>query len=40
MILSESFQVTIIIKKPSPLWKDFKNYLKYKHKEIRVENSF
>ncbi|KAK9989314.1 hypothetical protein SO802_029553 [Lithocarpus litseifolius] len=36
--LSESFQVAAIIKKLPLSWKDFKNYLKYKHKEIWLEN--
>lgn len=30
MILSESFQVIIIIEKLSQFWKDFKNYLMHK----------
>ena len=30
MSLSESFQVAAIIEKLSPLWKEFKNYLKHK----------
>ena len=37
MTLSESFQVASIIEKLSPSWKDFKNYLKHKHKEIKLE---
>ena len=38
MVLSESFQVTSIIKKFPPYQKDFKNYLKHKHKEMGLEN--
>ena len=38
MSLSESFQVAAIIKKLSPLWKEFKNYLKHKRKEMRLED--
>lgn len=37
MILSETFQVAIIIEKLPPAWKNFKNYLKYKQKEMNVE---
>ena len=36
--LSESFQVATIIEKLPPLWKEFKNYLKHKHKEMRLED--
>ena len=38
MSLSESFQVAAIIEKLPPLWKEFKNYLKHKRKEMRVED--
>ena len=38
MSLSESFQVTAIIEKLPPLWKEFKNYLKHKRKEMRLED--
>ncbi|XXG48240.1 hypothetical protein AAC387_Pa02g2746 [Persea americana] len=38
MSLSESFQVAAIIEKLPPLWKDFKNYLKYKRKEMKFED--
>jgi hypothetical protein len=38
MLQSESFQVAIIIEKLPPFWKDFKNYAKYKHKKIKVED--
>ena len=37
MSLSESFQVAAIIEKLPPLWKEFKNYLKHKRKEMRLE---
>lgn len=30
----ESFQVAAIIEKLPPAWKDFKNYLKHKRKEV------
>ena len=38
MSLSESFQVAAIIEKLPPLWKEFKNYLKYKRNEMRHED--
>ena len=38
MSLSESFQVASIIEKLPPLWKEFKNYLKPKQKEMRLED--
>ncbi|KAK5839253.1 hypothetical protein PVK06_008029 [Gossypium arboreum] len=38
MIISESFQVTTIIKKSPPAWNDFKNYLKHKMKEMSVKD--
>ena len=34
MMLSETFQVAAIIEKLPPAWKDFKNYLKHKKKEM------
>ena len=37
MVLSEAFQVAAIIEKLPPGWKDFKNYLKHKQKEMNVE---
>jgi len=37
MTLSESFQVAAIIEKLPPAWKDFKNYLKHKRKEMKLE---
>ena len=38
MSLSESFPVAAIIEKLPPLWKEFKNYLKHKRKEMRLED--
>lgn len=38
LIMNEAFQVTAIIEKLPPLWKDFRNYLKQKMKEITVED--
>ncbi|XP_075650852.1 uncharacterized protein LOC142621481 [Castanea sativa] len=38
MSVSESFQVATIIEKLPPVWKDFKNHLKYKCKEMRLED--
>ena len=38
MSLSESFQVAAAIEKLPPLWKDFKNYLKHKRKEMTMED--
>ena len=37
MILSESFQVAAIIEKLLPAWKDFKNYLRHKCKEMNLK---
>ena len=37
MSLSESFQVAAIIEKLPPAWRDFKNYLKHKRKEMKLE---
>ncbi|KAL5788667.1 hypothetical protein ACOSP7_005616 [Xanthoceras sorbifolium] len=37
MILSETFQVAAVIEKLPPAWKDFKNYLKHKRKEMNLE---
>ena len=37
MVLSETFQVAAIIEKLHPRWKDFKNYLKHKRKEMNLE---
>ncbi|RVW73978.1 Retrovirus-related Pol polyprotein from transposon TNT 1-94 [Vitis vinifera] len=38
MELSESFQVTTIVEKLPPSWKDFKNSLKHKRKEMGLED--
>ena len=37
MILNEPFQVGAIIEKLPPSWRDFKNYLKHKGKEMKLE---
>ena len=37
MILNEPFQVGAIIEKLPPSWRDFKNYLKHKRKEMKLE---
>ena len=37
MIVSEAFQVAAFIEKLPLAWKDFKNYLKHKRKEMGVE---
>ncbi|KAK6118001.1 hypothetical protein DH2020_048256 [Rehmannia glutinosa] len=38
MALLEAFQVAAIIEKLPSLWKDFKNYLKHKRKEMGIED--
>ena len=38
MEISESFQVAAVIEKLPPSWKDFKNYLKHKRKEMGLED--
>ena len=38
MMLSETFQVAAIIEKLPPAWKDFKNYLKHKRKEMSIKD--
>ncbi|PKI39225.1 hypothetical protein CRG98_040384, partial [Punica granatum] len=38
MALSESFQVAVVIEKLPSGWKDFKNYLKHKRKEMTMED--
>ena len=37
MILPETFQVATIMEKLQPTWRDFKNYLKHKRKELKLE---
>ena len=37
-MLSENFQVAAIAEKLPPAWKDFKNYLKHKRKEMSIED--
>jgi hypothetical protein len=38
MIINESFQVVIIIKKLSPYWNEIGNWFKHKSKKIEVED--
>ncbi|XP_028954160.2 uncharacterized protein [Malus domestica] len=38
MVINESFQVVSFIEKLSPSWKEFKNYLKHKRKEMTLED--
>ena len=38
MILPETFQVTTIVEKLPPTWRDFKNYLKHKCNELKLED--
>ena len=38
MTLSETFQGATIIEKLPLTWKDFKNYLKHKRKEMKIED--
>ena len=38
IMLSKIFQVVAIIEKLPPIWKDFKNYLNHKRKEMIVED--
>ncbi|PHT99360.1 hypothetical protein BC332_31703 [Capsicum chinense] len=38
LIVNDAFQVEAIVEKLPPLWKDFKNYLKNKCKEMTVED--
>ena len=37
MMLSETFQVVVIIEKLPIAWKDFKNYLKHKRNEMSLK---
>ena len=38
LIVNDASQVAAIIEKLPPLWKDFKNYLKHKRKEMTIED--
>ena len=38
MILPETFQIATIVEKLPPAWRDFKNYLKHKCKELKLED--
>ncbi|KAK3006049.1 hypothetical protein RJ639_017339 [Escallonia herrerae] len=38
MVLGESFQVDALIEKLPPTWKDLKNYLEHKRKEMKLED--
>ncbi|XP_070047305.1 uncharacterized protein [Nicotiana tomentosiformis] len=38
LVINEAFQVAAMIEKLPHLWKDFKNYLKHKHKEMSLED--
>ena len=38
MNLPETFQVATIVEKLPPAWRDFKNYLKHKRKELKLED--
>ena len=38
MVLGESFQVAVVIEKLPLAWKNFKNYLKHKRKEMSMED--
>ncbi|XP_060178171.1 uncharacterized protein LOC132608115 [Lycium barbarum] len=38
MVVNEAFQVAAMIEKLPPSWRDFKNYLKHKRKEMKFED--
>ena len=38
MVVNEAFQVAAMIEKFPPSWNDFKNYLKHKRKEMKLED--
>ncbi|XP_070050118.1 uncharacterized protein [Nicotiana tomentosiformis] len=38
MVVNEAFQVAAMIEKLPPSWRDFKNYIKHKRKEMKLED--
>jgi len=38
MILPETFQDTTVVERLPPTWRDFKNYLKHKLKELKLKD--
>ncbi|XP_059310310.1 uncharacterized protein LOC132061531 [Lycium ferocissimum] len=38
MVVNEAFQMVAMIEKLRPSWKDFKNYLKHKRKEMKLKD--
>lgn len=38
MLVNDAFQVAAMIEKLSPSWRDFKNYLKHKRNEMKLED--
>ena len=38
MVVNETFQVAAMIEKFPLSWNDFKNYLKHKHKKMKLED--
>ncbi|XP_070026559.1 uncharacterized protein [Nicotiana sylvestris] len=38
LVINKAFQVEAMIEKLPPLWKDFKNYLKHKRKEMSLDD--
>ncbi|XP_022147763.1 uncharacterized protein LOC111016620 [Momordica charantia] len=38
LVINEPFQVTVVIEKLYPAWREFKCYLKHKQKELSIEN--
>ncbi|TMX05447.1 hypothetical protein EJD97_020733, partial [Solanum chilense] len=38
MVVNEAFQVAALIKKLPPSWNDFKNYLKHKRREMKLQD--
>ena len=39
MVINDAFQVVAMMKKFLPSWNDFQNYLKYKHNEVKLEDT-